>query len=848
MTTPPPIPQDEMDALVARIEAAGGEGRSGMIEAAAGGNPALAEEIDRWLGSATRSEATVDDDRTVLDESSIDDPDPTVLDRDGTRLDESHDAVTIMGGETPPANVATGPGAASAGGGTSGDGGFSSRPDTIEGFKVQKLLGAGGMGSVYLCRQRVPEREVAVKLMLPGLGSARAVQRFEFEIETLAKLDHPNVARLYEAGLHDTPKGPTPYVAMEMVRGARTITEYAKEKELDFAARLQLFIRGCRGVAFGHGRGVIHRDLKPPNLLVDESGEPKVIDFGIALAADDESGKREMMGTLQYMAPEQAGREEVGTATDVFSLGLILFEMLTGELPYVVPGANLASALEMITTAEIPSLSAREDQVRLSTRLGKVPPDVDAILAKAMAPNPGDRYENAGELAADLQRFLDDEPTIARPPTFAENLLRIARKHRVEAGLGVAAVIALVVGIIVTTIFYLEAEKQRVLAETNEEIAEEQREVAEEKEELAIVARNEAQEAQKQTMRKLVFMAGLLSKFDSEEISDDMKTDIGDQIGSALSPSIEEAIRPAVGRMLESRVIDPFREELVSMDGRGQLYMTEMFGNLVAANGNDDEAIDAYESVIAMHQEAGSKDDARRVKRSLADILIDSGDAEEQTQALDLYEDVIEFGRSIGSRDPNQAEALRNVVELRLLPQQRIEEALVYLSESEFIYERLGYTSADGPMLETRKRFDGILKDLLLLRLGEGNFAEAVSITNRMVPGIASLHGPLSYKRIWTLFQCRIAFWEYGLGLDPGTEALDCFSFGTELTERAYDLAVKPEGGLGPDSMLRTRLENLDIDGAYGGLYKSYAEMIRLEPGAGWAERRDDRFGSGRLD
>lgn len=359
-----------------------------MIDSAVGGDPVLATAVERWLairetdlhdhGTIAESESTEafaanDPDATLApqveeedeDENAgpppspqeaatlVEDPDAGAAGEEMTLLaDDVEGLDSDVGSKPPPARRGSNSGG---GGGTS----FSSRPDSIEGFQVEKLLGAGGMGSVYLCRQSVPEREVAVKLMLPGLATPRAVQRFEFEIETLAKLSHPNVAKLFEAGMHETPEGPTPYVAMEMVRGARTIIEYADDEGMGREDRIRLFVRACRGVAFGHGRGVIHRDLKPPNLLVDERGEPKVIDFGVALAADDEVGQRELVGTLQYMAPEQASRGEVGTATDVYAMGMILFELLAGEPPYVVPGDSLSEALEKITTVEVPRLSTR---------------------------------------------------------------------------------------------------------------------------------------------------------------------------------------------------------------------------------------------------------------------------------------------------------------------------------------------------------------------------------------------------------------------------------------------------------------------------------------------------------
>ncbi|MCH2160709.1 MAG: serine/threonine protein kinase, partial [Phycisphaerales bacterium] len=164
---------------------------------------------------------------------------------------------------------------------------FANIPESVAEFRILKLLGTGGMGSVYLAQQSRPDREVAVKVMKAGLSSDAAMKRFEFEVETLAKLNHQGIAVLYEAGIHEqAAEDAVPYLAMEFVNGARTITDYSRSLALDVRATLELFRRACDGVAFGHARGVIHRDLKPANILVDEDGHPKVIDFGVARATE----------------------------------------------------------------------------------------------------------------------------------------------------------------------------------------------------------------------------------------------------------------------------------------------------------------------------------------------------------------------------------------------------------------------------------------------------------------------------------------------------------------------------------------------------------------------------------
>lgn len=670
MSQEPPIPPDRIASLLQRLADAPEAAHPRLVEEAADGDPGLARRIQAWLDARADRGDDAMEARTIVPEEDTspeaERPDlAATLDGDSASPTDGRpsgppsemETVFESGGvedatlaaPATPDEIRSDPEPARGPAGRPDDRGrFGSHPRMIEGFAVEKLLGAGGMGSVYLCRQASPEREVAVKLMLPGIANARAVQRFEFEIETLAKLSHPNVARLFEAGLHDTPKGPTPYVAMEMVRGARTITEFADETDLDFDARIELFIRGCRGVAFGHGRGVIHRDLKPPNLLVDEKGEPKVIDFGVALAADDDEGRQELVGTLQYMAPEQATRGEVGTATDVYALGLILFEMLAGEPPYMVPGDSLRAALDAIANVEVP---------RLASRVPKVDRDVDAILAKALSLDPDARYATAGDLAADLQRYLDDEPTIARAPSFGESLMRLVRKHRIEAGFAVAAVIALVVGIIGTTIYAYQAETARVKATQ-----------AEGETRLAL---ERVEDEQVRMERSLALFLSVLGNLEPAEIGRTMIASMIDGIdrelerrGSDEDAAIDAIVRQRelselfgptdvaidiVERHLEAPTVRLF--PLIAEDRRTRANLSEFLGEMLASigrledsEGHYRDAIDDWSSV-----ETRSGENLRRARGNRAGTLLLLGRVGE---AIDEFEMLVSDGRDAsGSLD-----------------------------------------------------------------------------------------------------------------------------------------------------------------------------------------------------
>ena len=668
MPTPTPLPRPRLEELLRSIEEAPKD-RSALIDAAAGGDPILATAVERWLAireadlhdqgtiaeaESTEAAATNDLDATLApeDEDEIDDAGPPPSPQEAATLVEDPDAgpageeMTLLedevegldseaGSKPAPTNRGSNPGG---GGGTS----FSSRPDSIEGFQVEKLLGAGGMGSVYLCRQSVPEREVAVKLMLPGLATPRAVQRFEFEIETLAKLSHPNVAKLFEAGMHETPEGPTPYVAMEMVRGARTIIEYADDEGMGREDRIRLFVRACRGVAFGHGRGVIHRDLKPPNLLVDERGEPKVIDFGVALAADDEVGQRELVGTLQYMAPEQASRGEVGTATDVYAMGMILFELLAGEPPYVVPGASLSAALEKITTVEVP---------RLSTRIENLHRDVDAIVFKSLSADPEERYATAGDFAADLQRYLNDEPTIARAPTFGESILRIIRKHRIETGFAAAALVALVVGLVGMAIFAYQAEGARAVAE----LAEGQTRLALER----------VEDEQTRMERSLLLFVGVLSDLKPTDIGETMMKEMVDSLDREFTRrgTDEDVVVDAILRQRELaevfgptdvavEIIEKHLEEptlrmlpLIEDDPRTLANINEFLGEVLVGIGRLKDAEKYYQAAVENWSgiEPRSGFNRRRATGNLADTILQRG---RNLEAMALLESLVADGRN----------------------------------------------------------------------------------------------------------------------------------------------------------------------------------------------------------
>jgi tetratricopeptide (TPR) repeat protein/predicted Ser/Thr protein kinase len=344
--------------------------------------------------------------------------------------------------------------------------GSTAIPARLGRYRLVRVLGEGGMGVVYLAEQDLPRRTVALKVIRPGLLTPRAVRRFEHETHTLARLQHPGIAQVFEAGWIDSPAGRQPFIAMEHVHG-RTLAEFVQQDDPPINTRLQLFVRVCQAVQHAHQRGVIHRDLKPSNILITPEGEPKVLDFGVSKLVDDQSSgatatlateAQQIVGTVPYMSPEQiAGApEDVDTRSDVYTLGVILFELLSGRLPHEVMGRTIVEASHIITTREAPRLASVSPRLR---------GDLDTIVAKAVHRDRAMRFQSPADLAADIERYLRREPIMARPPSTLYNLRRFAERNRPLVAVGTLAALLLVSGVAGITWQAVEATRGRQLAE-----------------------------------------------------------------------------------------------------------------------------------------------------------------------------------------------------------------------------------------------------------------------------------------------------------------------------------------------------------------------------------------------
>ncbi len=338
-------------------------------------------------------------------------------------------------------------------------------PQRIGRYEILRVIGEGGMGTVYEAQQENPKRHVALKVIRPGLAAGHMLRRFQREADLLGQLQHPGIAQIYEAGMAEgtTETGVgarQPFFAMELIRGG-ALNQYTQSARLRTRERLELVARVCDAVQHAHQKGVIHRDLKPGNILVDESGHPKILDFGVARITEADvqtvtlrTDVGQLIGTIPYMSPEQMSGDsrQLDTRSDVYSLGVILFELLSGRLPHDVRATSIPSAVQKIRD---------EQPVRLASIDRSFRGDIEIIVNKALDKDKTRRYQTASDLGADIRRYLRGEAIEAHRDSALYVLRKTVARYR-----GIALTAALLIALLATfgVVSFIQADKNRRLA------------------------------------------------------------------------------------------------------------------------------------------------------------------------------------------------------------------------------------------------------------------------------------------------------------------------------------------------------------------------------------------------
>jgi tetratricopeptide (TPR) repeat protein len=542
-------------------------------------------------------------------------------------------------------------------------------------YLLQRIISTGGMGTVYEALQENPQRTVALKVMKEGTASKSILRRFEYESQILARLRHPNIAQVIEAGTHiEEGQGKTlavPYFVMEYIPDARPITEYASEKNQSMSERLELFLSVCDAVHHGHQKGIIHRDLKPSNLLVDASGKMKIIDFGVARSLDSDvrlttvqTDVGQLIGTVQYMSPEQCRADpyDLDIRSDVYALGVVLYELLCEQLPYNVKKAAVFEATRIIQEAP---------PKKPSTVNRKLKGDIETIVLKALEKEKTHRYQTVADLGDDVRRYLKGEVILAKPVGPATKVWKKVKRNPLLSGAVFVAILAVMVLLVyIPFISHPQLRQEKKKAEEEAEITKTINQFLQE----TLATADPFQEGKEVKVLEILDRAA--ERIDREfpdrpEIEASLRQTLGvTYFNNGRYDKAEEQL----GKALE------IRRRMQGEEDADTLYTMNRLGAVFRDQGRFQEA----ESVLRRSLDLclnlhGAEDSLTlQAKNSLAIVLQDQGRFEE---AAAMHREVLEIKtRLLGNEDDSTLSTMGNLA-LVLMEQDKYDEAEIILRE-----------------------------------------------------------------------------------------------------------------------------------------------------------------------